>query len=257
MARSPLERHQWINPDVHCLRGVTVREYDMADAGMSTVRKLGLFPRELARLEATPKGERLVELGKLVGGDPAASAAIMADLVEARTAFGAANGLDDGDILAVRRDAIFVAGKRCTELAVSGHVFKEKARYSSYYRVGKVELLWSAWDRRLDVKGLGKETRAFQAEHMLSKAASLISVSEKCSARQTMESARHLRHEYLGLRLPAGCYREMNSHNLFRTRLTLVGMPITMLEAGPDDVPSLDVGYNYAEFLAPLFGLMV
>jgi hypothetical protein len=254
---SVLAKTQYEDRDIRVLRGVTIREYDMVEAGWSVVKALSLAPEAHVRLSVLPKHERNVVIGRLEGEDPALSRALQNGLRQARLDFGEANGIEDHRILAVRRDAIFVIGEPCRTTTVGNYVWKQKSRYSSFYRLNKVEFLYSAWSDTLDIKGLGDEIREVHGPWMLDQLKRVIRSSERSSPKDLLRLLRKWRSDYVTRVLPVQHYREMSRGNSYRTTMTSGGKPVFLSDVDDTVRGEIDITYNYAAYLAPLIGLMV
>jgi hypothetical protein len=255
------ERHQYSNNAVLNLRSTVLREYDMEDAGWSIIKRRRIFKDGvIERLEGLGKHERNVAVGKLLIDNKTASKEFMAELARARVAFVEDNGIEDYQILAIKRDALFVVGRTAlkTEVCNGAYRFKAKNRYSSFYRLDRqVELYYSAWDDRLDVKGIAKGARESQQDFLIKDLGGLVRASERLDQAGILAVLRRYRSKYLSRDLPVETYREMGLNNAYRTRLSVTGSPVYMHNATEGDLDEIDITYNYTRVLIPLISLIL
>jgi hypothetical protein len=254
---SVLSKDNYANGDIASLRCIPVREYDMEDAGFSIVKMLNLFPSKTEYLSSIPKRERNIAIGMAIKSNPEAGKAIQAELKRVRLRFAELNGIEDHEVLSVRRDAVFLIKRRAESGSFEGYTFRLKSQYSSFYRVNGVDLLYSSKDDTLDVKGIGAESRRLHGPYLLDGIRMLAKSAESNSQEQALRVMREYRAAYLDLRLPVGTYRELNSSNMFRSRVRVAGNAFYMNSASDADLRELDVTHNYIAYLGPLLGLMV
>ena len=249
------DRQSWTS-DAPCVRGFTIREYDLEAAGLSVIREGGLVPEEEASaLASLPKAERLVRVGLLCRDRPEVLDAVEEGTKRAVGAFCEANGIGADDIISVKRDAVFTL-VQASVLEVGRHLrFREAARYSSYYNLSGVEFYYQSRRDELTVKGLGGRVLEAHGPHLLSVLRGLMRAAEGSSREALMRSLADRRRRYVRLELEEECYREMNSGSMFRLRTTLAGH-----ELRSESFPGwgeLDPIYNYMSYLVPLVAALV
>ena len=162
-------RSNWFNPNIQYLFDEEIIEYDIRDAGFSLIRQYKLLsPDKIQELAAMGKGEaRHIAVGNLQK-DKEFSQALLEKFAEVRALFINANNLTDDDIIAVKKDAIFVTGK-CRRRTFGLVEFAQKSNYSSYVRLDHlrpaVEFYYS--QSQIDVKGMGTMAVAKHRIYML------------------------------------------------------------------------------------------
>ena len=122
--------------DIDFLINTTIYEYDLSKANISILRQYGLITDDLYNtLYAADRMDRQVFIGKLQKNDRNIAKALEDGFIEVRRLFFMANGLEERDILSIKKDAIFTF-KRCMNLRVAEWLdFKEKNLYTSYYHI--------------------------------------------------------------------------------------------------------------------------
>lgn len=148
----------WLNPSIEYLFNEEIIEYDIKDAGFSLIKQYRLLPPEKIReLESRTTGvDRHVAVGIMQRDDPEFSNRLGDAFTKIREWFIKANNLSDGDILSVKKDAIYTIGK-CKHCSLGQVLFREKHQYSSYIRlpdIRNLELYFG--EEGIDVKGMGE-----------------------------------------------------------------------------------------------------
>ena len=93
-------------------------------------------------------------VGRLQGNDKEFSKSLNTKFAEIRKIFISMNGLDDNDIISVKKDAIYTIG-RCKKSKFDSIIFREKNIYTSYIRfpnINNIELYYSI--NGIDIKGM-------------------------------------------------------------------------------------------------------
>jgi hypothetical protein len=256
-------KSQWINPSILALRSETIREYDLADAGMSVVRSGRLLPaRRVSELEALPKAERVVAVGRICAVTPGLAEALNEGIASARKLFLEANSMSEDDVLAVRRDAVSTINLRADALEFGEYHWRQKAKWSSYLRLERsrrrTELLWSSWDHKMDVKGVPREAKEACTGGILADLSRLISQWESLSPERWLPTLARYRGKYVRMELLAESYRELNDAHCFRLKLRWVGDELCLLELGDESLlQEVDPYFNYVHLIAPLVALTV
>ena len=125
----------WMNPNIQYLFDEDITEFDIKDAGYSLIQEFHLLPdEEIQRLSKLEKGiTRHIEVGKLQRDNPEFSNKLSTAFAEARKFFIEMNGINDDDIVSVKKDAIFIIGP-AKHLKFGKIQFVPKNKYSSYIR---------------------------------------------------------------------------------------------------------------------------
>jgi hypothetical protein len=238
--------------DEALVRGPIV-EYDMAAAGLSAAASLGLLDRsEYERLMAMPKRARQVAIGKAYRRDPDFGDAVERGIASSVSKLLAVNGIADGDLVSLKRDAVFTTVE-CRTLELGEFVrFVEKGRYTTFARAGDSEVYFSSDDGGYAVKGIPDDRVALHEGFMLDLIFRVLRSSEQEDRGVTLRLARRIHAEYVGAELPVGNYREFNAESQFRLEES-VG-PYNLMVEDVDDLEHVDHRYNLTRVLIPLFG---
>jgi hypothetical protein len=147
------EKSSWLNPNIDYVLNSKIVEYDIESAGINLIIKHSLLPIDLIRkLKDLPKIEQNIAIGKLQRDIDGFSKNLLDAFTSARSDFITANKLNDSNIIAVKKDAIFTIGD-CQVQRFKGFNFRPKNEYSSFIKLKNIELYYS--DTLIDTKGIG------------------------------------------------------------------------------------------------------
>lgn len=166
-------RDTYLNRNIDILSNQTIIEYDLKSANTSLCREYNLLPKEkVDKIADMPRDDRVKTIGKLMRKDSVFKEGLKAAFVDIRKRFFEANEIQDGDILAIRKDAIFCL--REVKQDTFGHCkFSSKNRYSSFLRLDRLELYYSpkgeffGGKATVDVKGINDDILIKHDEFML------------------------------------------------------------------------------------------
>lgn len=249
------KKHNYLNKDILTLR-TTIREYDMSEAGFSLIKEYSLLPDDLIEhLESDfSKSERTKEIGKLMINDKDLSADLMKSFVKARKGFFLANEIQDEDVLAIKKDAIFIIEKRCEYLEFGDYiVFKPKNRYSSYLNLANKEFYYSIWKDELHTKGFGD----IQSP-MFDDIKHIMKMNETVKDRNKFyKIVQEYRRDYLSRELEVETYRELNHQNQFKLTCEADTFAIYADFFDEENDYMLDITYNYLTYIIPLINILI
>ena len=248
-------QHLFINPNIGMIKSI-IREYDMKEAGFNLIKEFELLkPSKIKYLEENfDKHERTVEIGKMQIDNGNFTRSLMNAFKEARIAFCEQNGLENEDILSIKKDAIFVIKKQCSNLKVGKNVeFSMKNRYSSYCYLNKIEFYYSVWKNEFDIKG------AVDKEHPLLKhICSIIKLNENVNNKELIfKNLQKLRSDYLQRKLPIEFYKEINPNNGYRLLERYTKYVLYLDSIDGELLKDIDISYNYINFIIPLITILV
>ena len=148
----------WYNEGIVYMFDANIIEYDIRDAGFSIVKQYQLLPPDKIReLEQLPKGmERHIAIGKLQRDNKELSEALNEGFTKVRNVFVTYNGIEDDDMLCVKKDAIFTT-RPVKQTRFECIEFVDKNHYSSYVRFPmnqNIELFYSNASGDITVKGI-------------------------------------------------------------------------------------------------------
>ncbi|MGL5718402.1 MAG: hypothetical protein ACRCX2_35690, partial [Paraclostridium sp.] len=110
-----------------------IREYDIRNAGFNIIKQYKLLSQEkIDELEVMDKQSRNRAIGILQINDKKLARDLTKGFESARKAFFEANNIEDWDVIAIKKDAIFVKDKVCTEVEFGYINFAIKNKYTAF-----------------------------------------------------------------------------------------------------------------------------
>lgn len=257
---SVFSKANYLNKEISSLRNVTIREYDMQDAGMTFIREHKLLsPEEIAELEAMPKHARNIAVGMKRKTEKEFSKQLTALFRETVRDFLVLNEINPVDLLSIKNDAVFLIGNRAPKITVvNGAKFINKETYSSYFALSDCEFYYNGMTRKMDVKGLGKGVVMRHRPFMLAEIAKIIRANESNERSGMIRILRDFRERYLTYRLDLECYREMNNDSMFAIKDGDRTFYVDSLSNQEEYFhENLDISFNYMKFIIPLISGIV
>lgn len=236
-------------------------EWDIKSAGISLCTEFGLIPeKELEYLRSVPKKKCDILIGLRSKEDKIFAKQLESKFNEAVNIFIELNNLDkDYDILAIKRDAVFVINHPISINQISNNIkFVDKNIYHAYLYLKPLELYFKR-NGEIDIKhfiGNVDERNRILSLHkdgMMNLFHSFIDLCESTNF-NTVKISNELSSfvkAYKNRELDFDYYREFNIDSKFRYYDSLVSnINESMME-------KIDISYNYINFILPLIRLIV
>lgn len=216
---------RYLNKEIRFLINFIIIEYDMKDAGLSLIKKYELLDKkeikELQRLndmvfpDNPKKGKDLAnkKVGKMQITNAKLKEGLKIGYVEARNSFLTENELDERNVLAIKKDAIFVT-KRVEHTKMDKYItFREKNIYKGYLLIHRIEIYYTG--DRLDIKGLGDEGEKTHENYFLNFIFRFFRKAESSTKEETLKFLRIFLDKYKGLELDSEYYIEFKSQGKY------------------------------------------
>lgn len=209
------ERDSYKTP-VKALFNHRIVEYDMKSANTSIAREFGLLPeKRIKELENLPKKDREIAVGLILRDNPGYSEKQKLGFIAARKLFFTQNEILDEEVVAIKRDAIFVMRYVNNEQVTDNIDFRMKNVYSSFINLGKnIEIYYN--QEGLDIKGIDDEI--YQERHSEYFGMFLYSLIRRIESSERNSYLTYLRmmfDMYKHRQLDSGYYREFNAKSQF------------------------------------------
>ena len=209
------ERDSYKTP-VKALFNHRIVEYDMKSANTSIAREFGLLPeKRIKELENLPKKDREIAVGLILRDNPGYSEKQKLGFIAARKLFFTQNEILDEEVVAIKRDAIFVMRYVDNEQVTDNIDFRMKNVYSSFINLGKnIEIYYN--QEGLDIKGINDEI--YQERHSEYFGMFLYSLIRRIESSERNSYLTYLRmmfDMYKHRQLDSGYYREFNAKSQF------------------------------------------
>lgn len=250
-------KHSYLNKSFDYIASGNIKEYDIKSAGFNMlIAAKAIDQKTINYLNSLPKQKRKVVEGLMQRENKELTKVINEGLCKYRRLFIEANGLEDEQILTVKRDAIFVINAKIKQSKFDNVEFRPKNSYTSYYYIDGIEYYYSPINDTLDYKNLAdnfnkvKEHEKFMFK-FLKEVFRLNAVSRESASKYIKEFA----DKYRKKKLPMGYYRELNESSLYRLKGMTIGHSDLAVDI-PADIDDIDIRYNYLNIILPLVRLV-
>lgn len=247
-------RDNFTQQDISYIVGQNIYEYDMKDAGYSLIKEFDQLPHETIRkLSEMSKEKRRVAIGKIMKADREFSVKHTKSFGLIRQRFILENNIEKSDVLSIRKDAIFIIGKKCNELKFGEVSFSEKNKYTSYHRYGQIEFLYRSSNNTLHVKGIDDKKFSEHDEFMGKFLRTVYKHLEAKNTERLVQFLLKFNHMYKSRTLPSGYYRELNATSKFLINPRLSKYSVYLMNHVEDAYLSeIDITHNYVNIVLPI-----
>lgn len=234
--------------------GSDIVEWDISSANTSLMEFYHLKPQKvIERLRQLPKEQRVVKVGLMLQKDKDFSKALQKAFDDITTLFVEANGLTSEDIIAVKKDAVYVKNHVITVQDFGGCVhFVPKNTYHAYYYIDPLEIYVGT--KVIDVKGIGDENLPLHKSGILQMIGDVTRLCEVGDLYGLNEYMHSVADAYKKRELPIDWYREFNANSCFKW---VDGDGYVLLsDIREDDLSEVDITHNYMKVILPLIQMI-
>lgn len=244
------ERDTYLDKSISYICNREIVEYDITRAGFNLTKYFKLLPDDvISELESAEKHKQHIAIGLHQRNNPEYKEALKSKFVEIRKMFFESNGLTNDDILSVKKDAIITL-KRCHNLKFGNIEFTEEL-FTSYYYINKKELYCG--DGQISLKGISNDKLELHKDYMLKYLYKTFKMLETSEHKRIAKSIIDFIDKYKNYGLDTGYYRELNDVSKFR----YIGGDILLDEVDEYNLNSVDIRYNYINYIVPLLNLII
>lgn len=242
-----------------------IREYDMSKANINILLYKGLITQDqFDKYYNIPKINREISIGNLQRDNPKINQGLKEGFVEARKMLFESNNLNESNVVAVKKDAVFTLDKYLENNKFQNLVFLNKNTYSSFLKVNKLELYYSKFTDSIDIKGMGELSIIKHKSFMIDFLCYLFNILETTSLNNVIVILKEFLQSYRNGELELGYYREFNNRSEFCTRYKIGGQNMYIQDIGIQDsevsssyvLTKLDISYNYL-FLSDILRILL
>ena len=257
----------WVNDGLPLIVNSMITEFDIEHGNTSIMKEYGLAPQQtIDELNKLSKDERNRRVGLLQRDDKQFAAQLEAGFNNAVERFCTLNNLDtEVDVLAIRRDAVFVVNKPVTICDISESIrFRPKKSYHAYLQIGPRWEFYFHKDGTVDIKNFVQEKNdttgclAKLEAGPISMLREFVDVCESTNMdkRKVYQWIRDFARLYKERKLDPEYYREFSRDATFR--LDIWG-EMTFSDIITDDLieENLMIDFNYINLIIPLIRLVV
>lgn len=203
-----------------------IREYDISKANISILLYKNLITKEQYDYYYTlPKQVRAIQVGLLQRDNLIIKEGLRQGFEEARMMFYENNKLNPYNILAIKKDAVFIINTIPKVTKFNNIKFINKNIYTSFYNLDKCEYYYYSDNNKeiLDIKGISDNTLYLHQNYMLDYLKYIFYIAQQGRYKDCIDNLKHFYLQYINYELDIGYYRELNNRSLFRTKYILEG----------------------------------
>ena len=229
-----------------------IREYDISKANISILRDAGVLTEEQYQYFLhCDKLEREITIGKMQGRNPELSKILKEGFRLARKNFIESNGIQDAEVLSIRKDSVTIVGDRLIRnLQVGPHTFfRQTGDFSSYYRFAHIDIFYLAdvinKIENIEIKGIGDGNIPLHKDYMIDLLSELFYSAQIRGIQDALSLLGHVYQTYITNNLDLGYYREFNSLSKYRLIPEFTTYGTLYLDSISDDQRQyIDISYN-------------
>lgn len=230
--------------------GRDIKEWDISKANISILRYLGILSKsDYEYLYNADKLFRQIQVG-MMQKDSKIANSLSGGFRMARKLFFDSNGIQDYEVLSIKKDAIYLIDKIPSNTSFYSDTgcieFVSKNEYTSYYRLAKIEYYfkYSNQEERIDVKGISDNMVEVHRPFMIDFLSYIFIMMQKNMVLDAIKILKDFMNEYLYLKLNSGFYRELNNRSMYRTKYEFNDIPTYLEEVYMVD-DKIDISFNY------------
>ena len=253
----------YLNKNYSILINKVIIEYDLKSANTSLCKEYNLLPIEkIQEIEEMPKKDRVKTIGKIMRKNEKFKTGLKNAFVDIRKRFFEENDIQDEDVLAIKKDAIFCMREiKSTEFGFCK--FSSKNRYTSYLYVNHLEIYYNSKGEflgdggKIDVKGISDDNLQKHSEYMLRFFKILFRHLETSSRKTTNRYISNFIDKYKNLQLEVGYYREFNQMSIIRLNDSDETYDNDVFIPYEHKQDHLCIDYNFFEILLPIVKIVL
>lgn len=235
--------------------GKKIIEYDIKSAGINLCKYYRLLPKEkLKFLDTLDKNTQKIQIGKYMRSDPEFSENHTKSFKWIRKEFFKKNDIQDDDVISIKKDAIFIVGRKCKNNVFENVEFVEKNIYTSYHKFGNIELYYNSRKNILDVKGINNNNLLYH-DAFIEILKHIFRLLEDDKQDEFIKFIQRFSSEYKSAKLEPEYYREFNSGSNFILKNDEDSDLNYVFGLGSIDeslIDRLDISYNYINYILPI-----
>lgn len=245
----------WTNDSIPFAFNSEIVEWDIQSGNTSIMEYFQLISqKKIDQLKDAPKQTRLIAVGLLQNSVPGLRRKLEEGFDTIVNLFIDNNDLNrDTDILTIMRDAVYVKNRtiRYADYPPSVH-FIPKNQYHAYLLLGNIKVFFKRG--KCDVKGIADEQVDSHKDGILKFLNEVIDLREHSSQASLNEYFHSVADAYKKRELDLDWYREFNASSSYK--LTLDGMEANLPMITEDELPDIDISYNYTKIILPLIQML-
>lgn len=211
------------NAPVGSLFDMVIAEYDISKANISILREYGAINQEqYESLYNTERQKRQYTIGCMIRDDSNIQTILNEGLEFARKRLCEELGLEDGNILHIAKDAIFVVSKMIggiptrNEIVITPFIkFTLRGVYSNYMRLGKTVHFYHTSDlsgnQTYRIRGMDEYAQSLHRDHFLRLILDIMYVRSFNGGDMAYKHCKKIYKDLLARKVEIECYRRFDS----------------------------------------------
>lgn len=252
------KRTLYLNKDIDYLFNCEIREYDLKSAGFNLLKYFKLVPeKNLIRLEKMSKDNRQKEIGMMQRKDKGLINSLKDAFTEARKLFFKANNIEDSDILAIKKDAIFVIDKICYNTIFDNLEFRCKNTYLGYMYINKLEIYYKNNKSPIELKGISDDVLEYHKDYMLDFIKEIFDKTIYTDRKYVIEFLTDFIKLYRNNELEFGYYRQLDNDSYFNVKYDDDDTYTLIHDLDDDEGMFINITYNYFNIIIPIANIFI
>lgn len=209
-----------------------IREYDLSKANINALYYMGrVTQEERESYLVMSREERETKIGLWIKKDKSIYKDIQTGIFEAKRRLVFANSVEDYEVIAVKNDAMFIAGRNLVYTDFPPFSFKVKNTYTVYFGIADLEVYYGDTvdpisgfvSTNIDVKGISDEMLSLHQNGMLDLICNICYKIQREDISETMKWMSQMYDLFINRKLPKQYYRNFDSfsgytiHTYFRS----------------------------------------
>ena len=227
-------------------------EYDMKQANINILLYKGIIDENTyGHYCCLPKRQREISVGLMQRDNPWIAEELKKGFIEFKQKFFEANNIQDSEVLAIKNDAIFLINKIPKVTTFANMYFVDKHKYTSYYRLGRVECYYYfnylSKEEYLDIKGISEYAQSLHENYLIGFLKCLFNSAQCDSMSEIISLLKDFYSDYINLKLELGYYREFNAASKFLIKPFPGSFRVFTAEHfDPKNIDYIDIKFNEA-----------
>ena len=240
--------------DIVYLKSRRIQEYDIVEGGFSVSKEKDLLPKDfICFLSALTKHERHVEIGKYIRENKDFNNKLFEGFREFVFYFCKENKISEEKILSIKKDSVTFFDSNIKRSSFGEVVFTPRARATSFALINGKEFFVNTSDNKEWFNGFNEDF--YYKDTLIEEIFNLLRYGETKDNRFLFEYIRELRTSYVDLSLCDSYYKELSPNNGFLLKKNLIDYSIYADHIKEGDIDSIDISYNYLNYILPICNL--
>lgn len=226
-----------------------IREFDISKANINILLYKKLITQEQYNFYFhLDRMNRQIQLGLLQRDNKEIRDGLSSGFKETMEMFFKANDIQDHEVLAIKKDAIYLINKIPTVTKFSNIDFICKNVYTSFYKIKKIEFYYfsnnSTGEEYLHIKGISDTVLPLHERYFLEFLLVVFNSAQSDPIEETINIIQAFNSKYINLELDIGYYRNFNNESMYILRPVSSGFGFKAEHFPENKKRYVDISYN-------------